>query len=176
MEKAQKDIINRLHNNLKESETRIKQSKQALGYTTTQGLSTAFNQRYKNTNNKWIMLGFPLGALLFLVASICLGIWLTAGDEISISALIVRISLIPILLSGSFFCASQYTRQKRIAEDYAYKAVLTESLVGFSEQLSNEQNKGEEYTLYIKTVLSQLLVDPQRKHTLSRREENESTK
>lgn len=109
------------------------------------------------------MGAWVFGAMLFLFSSAALGVWLTVDHDISTSLIIGRISLLPILIGGSIFCASQYVKQKKIAEDYAYKTVLTKSLVGFSEQLSSDEKKGEEHTLYIKTVLAQLLVDPQRK-------------
>lgn len=109
------------------------------------------------------MGAWVFGAMLFLFSSAALGVWLTVDHDISTSLIIGRISLLPILIGGSIFCASQYVKQKKIAEDYAYKTVLTKSLVGFSEQLSSDEKKGEEHTIYIKTVLAQLLVDPQRK-------------
>lgn len=148
---------------LTEARNLIRTAKQALEYKTAEGLSAAFSSQHTAAKNPWIMGSWVFGAMLFLFSSAALGVWLTVDHDISMSLIIGRISLLPILLSGSIFCASQYVKQKKIAEDYAYKTVLTKSLVGFSEQLSSDENKGEEHTLYIKTVLAQLLVDPQRK-------------
>jgi len=157
--KEQKDYLD-------SAEKLITSAKQALEYKTAEGLSAAFiTQHDKITGMKaWIICA---GILLF--CSLGLGIWLTVGSEISISLIIARISLLPILIGSAIFCAGQYVKQKNIADDYAYKAVLAKSLVGFSEQLSSEGSKGDEYKLYISTVLSQLLVDPQRKKNQSNR-------
>lgn len=148
---------------LSEAKNLIKTAKQALEYKTAEGLSAAFIAQHAAAKNPWVMGAWVSGAMLFLFFSAALGVWLTVDHDISTSLIIGRISLLPILIGGSIFCASQYIKQKKIAEDYAYKTVLTKSLVGFSEQLSSGENKGEEHTLYIKTVLAQLLVDPQRK-------------
>jgi hypothetical protein len=148
---------------LAEAKNLIKTAKQALEYKTAEGLSAAFIAQHTAAKNPWIMGAWVFGAMLFLFSSTALGVWLTVDHDISTSLIIGRISLLPILIGGSIFCASQYVKQKKIAEDYAYKTVLTKSLVGFSEQLSSDEDKGEEHTLYIKTVLAQLLVDPQRK-------------
>ncbi len=148
---------------LNEAKNLIKTAKQALEYKTAEGLSAAFMAQHTAARNPWVMGAWVAGAMIFLLLSVVLGVWLTIDHDISTSLIIGRISLLPILIGGSIFCASQYIKQKNIAEDYAYKTVLTKSLVGFSEQLSSEEAKGEEHTLYIKSVLSQLLVDPQRK-------------
>ncbi|MFT2098149.1 hypothetical protein ACMUMQ_07280 [Marinomonas sp. 2405UD66-6] len=148
---------------LTEAKNLIKTAKQALEYKTAEGLSAAFIAQHTAAKNPWVMGAWVFGAMLFLFSSVALGVWLTVDHDISTSLILGRISLLPILIGGSIFCASQYVKQKKIAEDYAYKTVLTKSLVGFSEQLSSDENKGEEHTLYIKTVLAQLLVDPQRK-------------
>ena len=57
----------------------------------------------------------------------------------------------------------RFLKQKNIVDDYAYKTVLSKSLVGFSEQMSSYQDGGEAQQLYISKVLSQILVDPQSK-------------
>ena len=70
-----------------------------------------------------------------------------------------------ILIAAAWFCAGQYVKQRNIAEDYAYKAALAKSMVGFSEQLSTESDKGAEYSYFIRSVLSEMLNDPLRKHS-----------
>lgn len=148
---------------LTQAEALIKTARQALEYKTAEGLSAAFIAQHKAAKNPLVMGAWVFCAMLFLFSSTALGVWLTIDHNISTSLIIGRISLLPILIGGSIFCASQYVKQKKIAEDYAYKTVLAKSLVGFSEQLSSDEDKGDEHTLYIKSVLSQLLVDPQRK-------------
>jgi len=157
------DYASQQEDYLTEAKNLIKTAKQALEYKTAEGLSAAFSAQHTAAKDPWYMGAWVFGTMLFLLFSAALGVWLTVDHDISTSLIIGRISLLPILIGGSIFCASQYVKQKNIADDYAYKTVLAKSLVGFSEQLSSEESKGEEHALYIKTVLSQLLVDPQRK-------------
>lgn len=101
---------------------------------------------------------------MFLVVAVAIGVWIVSDKELSIETIVARVSLLPMLIAGSWFSATQYIKQKNIAEDYAYKSVLTKSMVGFSEQLSSDSSKGEEYSHYIKSVLSEIHNDPLRKH------------
>jgi hypothetical protein len=158
-----KDYSQQQENYLDKAKNLIKTAKQALEYKTAEGLSAAFVTQHDAAKNPWVMGAWLGGAMLFLILSAALGAWLTLDNEISTGLIIGRILLLPILIGGSTFCASQYIKQKNIAEDYAYKTVLAKSLIGFSEQLSSSEVKGNEYVLYIQSVLSQLLVDPQRK-------------
>jgi hypothetical protein len=50
-----------------------------------------------------------------------------------------------------------------LAEDYAYKAVLTKSIVAFSEELRKKDETG--YSEYISTVLKEIHQDPLRKRS-----------
>ena len=151
---------------LSEAKELIKNAKLALEYKTAEGLSAAFTEQY-NKANKTQPKGAWLGiAGVCVVASICLGIWLTVEKDVSLNIIVARISLFPILIGTAWFSAGQYVKQKNIAEDYAYKAVLAKSIVGFSDQLSKESDKGEDYSHFIKSVLTQIHKDPLRKHTL----------
>ena len=147
---------------LLEAKQLITSAKQALEYKTAEGLSSAFSTQYDKSGSKIVATWWVTCTILFLIAAVALGYVITLSQDIADSVILARISLIPILIGGSIFSANQYTRQKRIADDYAYKMVLAKSLVGFSEQLSSQEDKGNEYQLYIKSVLSQILTDPQR--------------
>ena len=99
-----------------------------------------------------------------------MGLWIlqTAPDQIGL--LIGRISLLPLPIIGAIFCANQYTKQKNIIEDYAYKMVLSKAIVGFSEQLKkNGSDTNEEYVHYIKTALEEI-----HKYPLRKREKNKT--
>ena len=101
-----------------------------------------------------------------------MGLWIlqTAPDQIGL--LIGRISLLPLPIIGAIFCANQYTKQKNIIEDYAYKMVLSKAIVGFSEQLKkNGSDTNEEYVHYIKTALEEI-----HKYPLRKREKNKESK
>lgn len=77
--------------------------------------------------------------------------------------MIGRILLIPIALWTAWFCAKQYTKRKNLVDDYAYKMVLTKSLVGFSETLLDVKGETNEwYQIFIKKVLDEIMKDPLR--------------
>lgn len=142
----------------------IESSKKALNYTTAEGISASFQGQYENSNNKWIFGSWILGAVICLIGTVCLGIWILQANPTNIGVLIGRISLLPLPIIGAIFCANQYTKQKNIIEDYAYKMVLSKAIVGFSEQLKkNGTENNEEYIHYIKTALEEIHRDPLRK-------------
>jgi len=105
-----------------------------------------------------------IGALLFVVTAILLGVWVAFDKTNDLHLIIGRIALIPLPIIAAIFCANQYVKQKNIIEDYAYKMVLAKSIVGFSEQLKKDpsQDKGE-YIHYIKVALEEIHKDPLRK-------------
>lgn len=161
---------------LKEAENLISSAKKALNYKTAEGISASFQEQYNNSNNRWIYGSWILGALLCLCAAIGLGLWVlnTAPDQIGL--LIGRISLLPLPIIGAVFCANQYSKQKNIIEDYAYKMVLSKAIVGFSEQLKKHgSGENQEYVHYIKTSLEEIHKDPLRKrYSQSMKQDNSS--
>ena len=149
---------------LNESKVLIKSAKKALNYKTAEGISASFQSQYNKADDKWIVGGWITGAIICLLGTVGLGLWIlqTAPDQIGL--LIGRISLLPFPIIGAVFCANQYTKQKNIIEDYAYKMVLSKAIVGFSEQLKkNGSETNEEYIHYIKTALEEIHKDPLRK-------------
>ncbi|MDN3494247.1 hypothetical protein [Winogradskyella bathintestinalis] len=149
---------------LSEAKNLIESSKKALNYTTAEGISASFQGQYENSNNKWIFGSWILGAVICLIGTVSLGIWILQTNPNNIGLLIGRISLLPLPIIGAIFCANQYTKQKNIIEDYAYKMVLSKAIVGFSEQLKKNGTDGnEEYVHYIKTALEEIHRDPLRK-------------
>ena len=154
---AQKKILN-------EAGRLIESAKTALEYKTAEGISAAFSEKYRESKEDKSTLAWVGSAGVFLVIAVAIGIWIVWEKDLQLDTIVGRLSLIPVLIGASWFCASQYIKQRNIAEDYAYKSVLAKSIVGFSEQLSNENNKGEEYSHYIKSVLSEIHHDPLRKH------------
>lgn len=157
---------------LKESKDLIESAKKALNYKTAEGISASFQTQYEKSNDKLLYRSWIIGAVLCLLGTVLLGMWVleTAPDQIGI--LIGRISLLPLPIIGAIFCANQYTKQKNIIEDYAYKMVLSKAIVGFSEQLKkNGSETNEEYIHYVKTALEEIHKDPLRK-----REKNKDSK
>jgi len=162
-------------NILSESKSLIESAKKALNYKTAEGISASFQAQYENADNRWVFGSWIFGAIACLLITIGLGIWILHTIPNDIGILIARISLLPLPIIGAIFCANQYTKQKNIIEDYAYKMVLAKSIVGFSEQLKkNGTGNNEEYIHYIKTALEEIHKDPLRNRTkLSKNPKNE---
>lgn len=145
----------------------IEKARQALQYTTAAGMSAAFQEQYDKTNNRWSKIGWLVAAAVFLILTIAIGAWIVTGWGIAeerstqIYSLIGRLSMVPFTILAAIFCANQYVKQKNLAEDYAYKAVLTKSIVAFSDELRENDEKG--YSEYISTVLKEIHQDPLRK-------------
>jgi small basic protein len=156
---------------LTESQTLIESAKKALNYKTAEGISASFQTQYENANNKYVFGSWLVGAVICLIVTIILGLWILNTIPNDVMIFIARISLLPLPIIGAIFCANQYTKQKNIIEDYAYKMVLAKSIVGFSEQLKkNGTESNEEYIHYIKTALEEIHKDPLRKRTTSSKE------
>ncbi|MGP1460860.1 MAG: hypothetical protein ACTTKF_04685 [Bacteroides sp.] len=148
----------------------INESKQALSYTTSVGLSTSFDTQCKalrgwKGSKLWSWL---VAAVIAIIGVICIGIWLITehhqpinGDTSAIWIQIVgKISMIPLLVTATIFCAKQYGKQKRLLEDYSYKLVLARSMVAFSEELKDKDP--DKHKEYLSMVLHEILQDPLR--------------
>jgi len=151
---------------LKEAQTLIDKSLQALQYSTAEGISTAFLEQYKVANAKFNRVSWLVGAGVFIILTLLLGVWILTGWGIDknmnpVISVIGRLSLIPFTLLASLFCANQYIKQKNLIEDYAYKSVLAKSMVAFSEELRVKDTT--RYAEYLSTVLREIHQDPLRK-------------
>lgn len=152
-------------NLLNEANDLINSAKEALNYKTAEGISASFQTQYDNSitfwnKNLWLVL-----ASVCLLITIGIGIWIIDGNqkELDLNIIITRITLLPFPIFGAIFCANQYTKQKNISEDYAYKMVIAKSIVGFSEQLKKHSSEDKsEYLHYIKTALEEIHKDPLR--------------
>lgn len=161
---------------LKDSKDLIDSAKKALNYKTAEGISASFQTQYEKSNNKTLICGWILGAILCLLGTVSIGIWILYAVPDQIGILIGRILLLPLPIIGAVFCANQYTKQKNIIEDYAYKMVLSKAIVGFSEQLKkNGSETNEEYIHYVKTALEEIHKDPLRKREVNKESKSEPT-
>lgn len=138
----------------------IESAKLALEYKTAEGLSAAFATKYDELKKDKSSIGWIVVAGVFIVLAISVGVWIVWEKNLSLETIVGRLSLLPILLGATWFCAGQYIKLRNLAEDYAYKSVLAKSIVGFSEQLSSTDAKNEEYSHYIKSVLYEMHNDP----------------
>ncbi|SHG25309.1 hypothetical protein SAMN05444483_10764 [Salegentibacter echinorum] len=159
---------------LNESKDLIASAKKALNYKTAEGISAAFQEQYDLASDKKLTSFWLYVAGASMILAIGLGIWVLAtGGEINY--IIGRISLIPLALLVAFFAGKQYVRQKNIAEDYAYKMVLSKAIVGFSEQIKKHGNENnEEYVHYIKRALEEIHKDPLRNRSLKTQKNEKS--
>ena len=149
---------------LKEAEALIESAKTALNYKTAEGLSASFSEQYKNSNKTRISAGWILGAIFCLLITVFLGVWFLyfMNEENKWFLIVGRLLLLPMPIIGAIFCANQYTKQKNITEDYAYKTVIAKSIVGFSEQLKKNSTDNSEYITYIAKALEEIHKDPLR--------------
>ena len=149
---------------LKEAEDLIESAKSALNYKTAEGLSASFSEQYKNSNGFWVSAGWISGAIACLLITVFLGVWFLyfMNEENKWFLIVGRLLLLPIPIIGAIFCANQYTKQKNITEDYAYKTVIAKSIVGFSEQLKKNSTDNSEYITYIAKALEEIHKDPLR--------------
>ena len=159
---------------MNESKDLIASAKKALNYKTAEGISAAFQEQYDLASDKKLTSFWLWAAGISMILAIGLGIWVLAtGGEINY--IIGRISLIPLALLVAFFAGKQYVRQKNIAEDYAYKMVLSKAIVGFSEQIKKHGTENnEEYVHYIKRALEEIHKDPLRSRS-SKSQKSESS-
>lgn len=145
---------------LEQAEKLIQQARNALGYTTATGISAAFSERYREEEGRGKkIMGWLVGAGIFVVTSIVIGIWLVWGNQaIGLGSVISRIAIMSVALSGAWFCAAQYVKYRNTREDYGYKTVLSRSMIAFLDQLT-----GEERERYLEMVLTEIHKDPLRK-------------
>jgi len=169
---------------LEEARGLIEEAKSALEYTTARGISAAYQEKYKAARHWRYKAGWIGGSIAFVLLAFSAGLgvadavyaWLekgTGGDpemstfdffleqlmsDSSLSAIINRLTLVPIMLAGAWFCAGQYVKNKNLAEDYSYKAVLAQSMMAFVDKMEDAN-----VNLFIQLLLNQMLQDPLRK-------------
>lgn len=149
---------------LQQANQLIESAKQALNYKTAEGLSDAFYTQHTDAKKWWKLTLWVVGASFSLVGTLCLGIWIMNNIDEKWFMIMGRVLLLPIPIAGAVFCANQYTKQKNIIEDYAYKLTIAKAIVGFSEQLKKNGNQEDqkEYTDYIQKALTEIHKDPLR--------------
>lgn len=155
---------------LSEARKLIEDSKLALSYTTSVGLSSSFDAQCKEIKGwkSFKLWSWLVAAAIGVIGVICIGVWLIYGNHHANDGnvtsmwlqIIGKISMIPLLVTTIVFCANQYGKQKNLLEDYSYKLALAKSMVAFSEELREKDS--ERYKEYLSTVLNEILKDPLR--------------
>ena len=120
-------------------------------------LSSTFTMRAMAEPKKIFWL---IAAGVFLTLAIGLGIFLLyTQDETTLDSTLARISITSLLIYPAIFCASRYTRQRNIVDDYANKATFARTIKGFLNLFEHP----EERQIFLHNVLSQIYQDPLRK-------------
>ena len=155
---------------LEEARKLIKESKLALNYTTSVGLSASFDAQCKYLTGKWgyKLWGWLVASVVSILGIIAIGVWLITTEhsqgnrDYSLIWIQIfgKLSMIPLLVTATIFCANQYSKQKVLLEDYSYKLRLAQSMVAFSEELREKDS--EKYKEYLSSVLKEILKDPLR--------------
>lgn len=145
----------------------ISEAETALQLKSAQGISAAFAAQYDAASNPKISKNWIRGAIGLLIVAIALTIWIVGGwgieNKDEISSIIGRVVAVAIAISGATFCAKQYIKQKNIAEDYAYKATLSKSIIAFTDEIKNRENTdGNQVSKYLEKVLNEIHKDPLR--------------
>ena len=146
----------------------ITDAREALKLGSATGISAAFSAQYDLANDRKNYKWWIRGAIISLLLAAGFTAWAIGGWHIknpdSISSIMARIVGVAVTISAAAFCAKQYVNQKNIAEDYAYKAVLSKSIVAFTEELSisTEGDSDEHIKHYLTKVLDEIHKDPQR--------------
>lgn len=155
-------------NHLQEAKHLLESARLALEYKTAEGLSAAFTEQYQKSSSMKAVLGWLFGSGLFICSAIGVGLWTLLESDLTFVDLLARLSLLPLLVGCAWFCATQYVKQKNISEDYAFKSVLAKSIVGFADQLSSENARGDDYSAFIRSVMKEIHNDPLRNRSLAK--------
>lgn len=157
--------------NSAELESLISKTKEIMGDASASKIGEHFKVQYDKSKRLLALWPFISGSFLLCAISICLltvfpelYVKLFGGDvknHVSDNAmpfLISRILVAPLFLAGAWFCATQYIKQKNITEDYAYKTVLSLSLLSIKAEV---EKTGEKNTSdFIRAIQGEIVKSP----------------
>ncbi len=150
-----------LTSELTKLEAQIKEQLQrATGIT----LFETFQKRHENISKgkgKWLIF---IGALIFLAIS--LTALLAYSNETSGIAFYLKISISLPLIFAISFCTVQYTRERKLEEEYAFKSNISLSLVPYKdliEKLSTSDEQKEKYTAFLIETITKVFTSPTEK-------------
>lgn len=147
--------------NLQELENQIKdQIQKATGYS----LFTSFQTRQENISrnkSKWLLY---IGVLIALSIGLAGFIGFTHSTHDLAFYLKLSISL-PLIFAISF-CTVQYSRERKLEEEYAFKSNISISLVPYKElieKLSTTDEQKQRYTTFLIESISRVFTSPTEK-------------
>lgn len=146
---------------LEEANKLIEEARNALSYTTAEGISAAFSERYNEEKKKgtWSLCWLAVAGI-FILSSAAVGYFTIANTEsLTVGMAMARIAVMSAMISAAWFCASQFVRYKNTLDDYGYKSILAKSMIAFLDQFKQPEERGH----YLQTVLREIHQDPLRK-------------
>lgn len=142
----------------------ISQAENALQLKSAEGVSAAFSARFDAASKWQIYTAWLASAVILMLLALAGTAWILLGWGLDnadpIAAVIGRVVAVGITITGATFCANQYVKQKNLAEDYAYKATLSKSIVAFSEEI--QKSDQTQIAKYLTKVLDEIHQDPLR--------------
>lgn len=157
------EVNNIFESKLADASKLLEKAKDALGSATTVSLGGHFKDQYDKSKKGaiiWVITGglFLIGAIIqCLVAVTSTGAINDQGAN-DVHYLISRLLIAPLFLVGAWFCANQYVKQKNIIEDYAYKKVLSLSLLSIKSEI--EKTGEHNTTEFIRAVQNEIMKSP----------------
>ncbi|MBN2890353.1 MAG: hypothetical protein JXL97_00665 [Bacteroidales bacterium] len=152
----------------------INQAEKALNLKSAEGVSAAFSSYLTSSNDKKNLRNWMIGASVFILSALALTVWIVSGKWIehpdAISSIIGRVVAVAISITGATFCAKQYVKQKNILEDYAYKSVLSKSIIAYTEEIKKRDST--KVADYLTQVLGEIHQDPLRQREKHDEKEN----
>lgn len=158
-----------------EINTIISQANSALGSATTVSLGGHFKEQYEKSQKGawwWAAIGaaFLIGAIILCITTVFPSAAVmdskSTPNNFELHYIISRLLISPLFLVGAWFCANQYVKQKNIIEDYAYKKVLSLSLLSIKAEIekTNKDNAAEFIRAVQKEIMKSPLDSLDRKH------------
>jgi DNA repair ATPase RecN len=161
----------------KEIDKIIGDAEKALQLNSAIGVSAAFSAKYTEASDVEVYFAWLFSAIILMLVAFAGTAWIVGGwgisDPQAISSIIGRIVAVGVALTGATFCANQYVKQKNLAEDYAYKATLSKSIIAFTGEIAkNDDKDNANVASYLKQVLGEIHKDPLRNHSKEVKSEN----
>ena len=136
-------------------------SLQQLGTISNEKLSNSFDKvkdDLKKDNEKWFkwLVGTSIALLLAVVGVV---VWQVAkGDTIFEISFLVKLALTSPIIFFEFFVNREYSRSKRLKEEYEFKASIARSLEAYKEIIENlfADQPGDEYKKKLDFILESI--------------------
>ena len=131
----------------------VDEVRKMMGYIADGTLSHSFNKRKENIKrSEKLWMWVSLGTLLGLIAWVCVVFnWLSANTGIVWADIIINgIKATPLAFAFGF-ALTEYSKERNILEEYAFREAVAVTLTAYLEQLNGE-NTEEQKNLLVTTV------------------------